>query len=471
MQRLSAVLLVATLLNFTVTAAVASGFALRESSAGAMGTAYASAAASNNDSSFLFYNPASLGGVEDWDASINATALLLDSNGRFAATTTVGTPAGGSATPQGFIGDALVPGFSLRYRMNDRLAIGVSLSTPWGESTSYPATWTGRYYTIGTNLVAYNASPVVSFQLTPQLTVAVGAQIQYVRSHLTEAIDFGTLGAVNHVPGSVPGTQDGFVHLHGHGWGAGYVLGVRWQPTSDLAIGVAYRSEVQQVLKGSERFIYDRAGIAVTINALTGAFANSGGRADLPTPAVLAVGTRWRIDDRWSALGEVEYTNWSSLKQLSLQANDPFNPVSVTTLNWKNTWFTSLGAEYRIDDRWTLRAGIAFDEAAAPRLTLEPRIPDADRYWIAAGAGYHWSGNIDVNFALSHLFAPQSTINQTVFQPGNLGRGNLGGTSSSNATLIAAQISIHWVRPRMDKSVASVDSEPVQRNTLPISVW
>jgi len=246
---------------------------------------------------------------------------------------------------------------------------------------------------------------------------------------------------------------------------------VRWKPTSDLAIGVAYRSEVQQVLKGSERFIYDRAGIAATINALTGAFVNSGGQADLPTPAVLTIGARWKIDDGWTALGGVEYTNWSSLKQLFLQSGDPFNPVSVTTLNWKNTWFTSLGAEYRIDDHWTLRAGIAFDEAAALRLTLEPRIPDADRYWIAVGAGYHWSGNIDVNFALSHLFAPQSTINHTVFQPGNLGRGNLGGTSSSNATLIAAQISIHWVRPRMDKSVASVDSEPVQRKTLPISVW
>lgn len=443
MHRVSAVVLVATFLNFAVTSALGSGFALRESSAGAMGTAYAGAAASNSDSSYLFYNPASLGGVEDWDASINATGLLLDSKGRFAATTTVGTPAGGSATPQGFIGDALVPGFSLRYRLNDRLAIGVSLSTPWGESTSYPPTWTGRYYAIGTNLVAYNASPVVSFQLTPQLTVAAGAQIQYVRSHLTEALDFGTLGAVNHIPGAVPGAQDGFVNLHGHSWGAGYVLGVRWQPTSDLAVGVAYRSEVQQVLKGSERFIYDGAGIAATINALTGAFANSGGRADLPTPAVLTVGTRWRIDDRWTALGGVEYTNWSSLKQLLLQSDNRFNPVSVTTLNWKNTWFASLGAEYRIDDHWTLRAGIAFDEAAAPRLTLEPRIPDADRYWIAAGVGYQWNSNVDLNFALSHLFAPQSTINQTIFQPGNLGRGNLAGTSSSNATLIAAQVSIH----------------------------
>lgn len=443
MHRVSAVVLVATFLNFAVTSALGSGFALRESSAGAMGTAYAGAAASNSDSSYLFYNPASLGGVEDWDASINATGLLLDSKGRFAATTTVGTPAGGSATPQGFIGDALVPGFSLRYRLNDRLAIGVSLSTPWGESTSYPPTWTGRYYAIGTNLVAYNASPVVSFQLTPQLTVAAGAQIQYVRSHLTEALDFGTLGAVNHIPGAVPGAQDGFVNLHGHGWGAGYVLGLRWQPTSDLAVGVAYRSEVQQVLKGSERFIYDGAGIAATINALTGAFANSGGRADLPTPAVLTVGTRWRIDDRWTALGGVEYTNWSSLKQLLLQSDNRFNPVSVTTLNWKNTWFASLGAEYRIDDRWTLRAGIAFDEAAAPRLTLEPRIPDADRYWIAAGVGYQWNSNVDLHFALSHLFAPQSTIDQTIFQPGNLGRGNLAGTSSSNATLIAAQVSIH----------------------------
>lgn len=428
---------------YPATLAYASGFALRESSAGAMGTAYAGAAATNTDASDLFYNPASLSGARDSDVAINVTGLILQSSGTFSATTSAGTPAGGLATPHDFIGSALVPAMALRHRLSDRWAVGLSLSTPWGETTSYPSGWAGRYYALGSSLVAYNATPVVSYQVSPNLTLAVGAQIQYLRSHLTEAIDFGTIGAVNHIPGASPGTQDGSVDLHGHGWGAGYVLGVLWQPSGSLSLGLSYRSEVQQVLKGSERFAYDGAGIAATINALTGAFANSSGKTHLTTPAVVTAGARWTLADDWTALAGIEYTNWSSLHQLFIQPTNPANPSALTVLNWKNTWFSSLGLEYRPDAMWTLRAGAAYDEAAAPSAHLEPRIPDSNRYWLSAGIGYHWSDAADINVAVSHLFTPRTAIAQSANDPGNAARGSLNGHSNSNATLIGAQLVLH----------------------------
>jgi long-chain fatty acid transport protein len=420
----------------------AAGFALREFSASAMGASYAGAAATDNDPSFIFYNPASVGGVDAYDASVNLTGLILGSNANFRGTTAAGTPAGGSGSPQGFISDALVPAAALRYRLTDQLAVGLSLNTPWGESTKYPAGWEGRYYALSTSLTAYNATSMVSYQILPSLTLGAGAQIQYVHSHLSEAIDFGTLGALNGIPGSIPGKQDGYADLHGSGWGEGYILGAMWKPAPALSLGVSYRSEVRQELKGSEQFIYDAYGVAGTINALTGAFADAGGRTGVPTPAVATAGARWTIDDRWTALAGVEFTNWSSFRQLLIQSTDPVNPPAVTELNWRNTWFGSLGAEYRLDDRWTLRAGTAIDEAAAPSQTLEPRIPDANRYWISAGAGYRWTDTMDVNFGISHLFTPQATIDQSALQLGNALRGSLQGTSSSNATLIALELTI-----------------------------
>jgi long-chain fatty acid transport protein len=422
--------------------ALAAGFELRESSARAMGTAYAGAAASNGDAGFLFYNPASASGVADYDVSLNLSGLLLGSDGTFFGTTAVGTPTGGLTTPSGFIGDALVPAFSARYRLDDQWSLGIAVTVPWGEVTSYPTTWTGRYYALSTSLTAYNVTPVVAYQVTPELTLAAGAQIQYVRSHLTQAIDFGTIGAANHIPGSLPGRQDGFADLHGHSWGGGFVVGALWQPLPELSLGLSYRSQVQQVLKGSEVFQYDSAGIAATINRFTGAFANSTGKTDLPTPATVNAGLRWQFTDGWTALAGVEYTNWSSLRQLLIVSFNPANPPSLTVLDWKNTWFGSLGLEYRPDDQWTLRAGTAFDAAAAPPATLEPRIPDADRYWLSFGVGYRWSDQVDVDFAVSHLFAPHSDIAQSVATPGNAARGSLTGTSNTDATLIGLQVVI-----------------------------
>ncbi len=151
----------------------------------------------------------------------------------------------------------------------------------------------------------------------------------------------------------------------------------------------------------------------------------------------------WEIDPQWTLLASAEYTNWSALRQLFVQPDDPANPQSLTALNWKDTWFGALGVAYRVDERWTLRAGTAFDEAAAPRQTLEPRIPDADRYWISGGFGYRWNERADVNFAVSHLFTPRSFIDQTIAQPGNAVRGSLQGSSESDATLISAQLVFH----------------------------
>ncbi len=425
---------------FGTSSAFAAAFELREFSAGAMGSAYAGAAANDQDPGSLFYNPATLGGVSDWDASLDATGLLLNSGGHFTGTTAFGTSTGGTAGPHAFIGDALVPAIALRYRLTDRWAVGLTLSTPFGESTDYPATWTGRYYAQNTDLVVYNATPMISYQLLPELTLAAGAQVQYVRSFLTEAVDFGTIGAVSGIPGAAPGADDGRAVLHGHGWGAGYVLGALWQPLPPLSLGLSYHSGIPQGLKGTETFAYDTAGIGATINALTGAFANSQGKADVPTPATLTGGARWRVADRWTALAGVEYTNWSSFRQLLIRSSNPANPADLTVTNWKNTWFGSLGLEYRPDDTWTWRLGTAYDEAAVPAATVTPRIPDANRYWLSGGLGYRWNGATELNFAVSHLFAPHSTIAQSDAGPGNTFRGSLTGVSNTNATLIGAQI-------------------------------
>jgi long-chain fatty acid transport protein len=432
--------LVCILSTLAPATAFASGFELRESSAHAMGTSYAGAAASNSDAGFLFYNPASLGGVETWDMSLNATGLILGSNANFAGSTAVGTPAGGQTNPSGFISNAFVPAGDVRYRLDDEWVIGLSLSSPWGESTKYPATWTGRYYAMTTRLTSIDITPVLAYQPFPDLTFAVGPQVQYLNAELSQALDFGTLGAVNGIPGAIPGGNDGIAQVHGNSWAAGYVIGAMWQVVPQLSLGLSYRSRIDQTLSGTENFTYDATGVGATINALTGAFTNSKGSTDLPTPAVVMGGARWALDNHWTALGGIEYTNWSSLKQLFIVPNNVLNPSALTVLSWKNTWFGSIGGEYRYDNQWTLRLGGAYDEAAAPSQTVEPRIPDANRYWVSGGVGYKWRRDTDVNFAVSHLFTPHSTINQLATAPGNETRGSLAGVSNSDATLISLQI-------------------------------
>ena len=275
--------------------ALGAAFELREFSAIAQGTAYAGAAANPNDPGSLFYNPATLAGVNLYDASASLSGLLLNSSATFVGTTAAGTPAGGFGNPHGFVGDALLPAVALRYRIDDEWALGVTFTTPFGEDTGYPPHWTGRYFAVQTNLVSYNATPVVSWTPIPEFTFAAGAQIDYVRALLTEAIDFGTIGVAAHIPGAIPGAFDGAATVHGHAWGAGWVVGALWQPTQAISFGISYRSRTEHGLQGQETFTFDSGGIAATINHLTGAFTDAVGHASLPLPAQAAFGGRWRF--------------------------------------------------------------------------------------------------------------------------------------------------------------------------------
>src|SRR5690242_14758682 len=170
-NRLILMLLVAA----PVHSALAAGYAVREQSAEAMGAAYAGAAATANDPSYLSYNPAAAAIAAGGDLSVGAVMILPDSSANYTvAATSTGAALSGSKMPRDFIRNAIVPNFALRQRLTDDWSLGVSVSVPWGLSTAYPASYAGRYHGIASKLVTLNITPVVAYDVAPNFTIAAG---------------------------------------------------------------------------------------------------------------------------------------------------------------------------------------------------------------------------------------------------------------------------------------------------------
>ena len=101
----------------------------------------------------------------------------------------------------------------------------------------------------------------------------------------------------------------------------------------------------------------------------------------------------------------------------------------------------SVGGTYNWDEHWTFRAGVAYDETPVRNGFITVRLPDADRFWLAFGAGYKFSDGFSVDLGVAHIFMRDSnlnsSVNSTLLQPGSIDR--ISGKFANQVDLISLQ--------------------------------
>ena len=106
----------------------------------------------------------------------------------------------------------------------------------------------------------------------------------------------------------------------------------------------------------------------------------------------------------------IEWTNWSLLDRSPITTAPPGPPTAaILDFGWEDGWFYSIGGEYDVNDKLTVRAGVAYEES--PIQDAEARllqVPDADRIWASIGATYKWSESTLINVAYSHVFVEEA---------------------------------------------------------------
>ena len=169
-----------------------------------------------------------------------------------------------------------------------------------------------------------------------------------------------------------------------------------------------FHSQIDHTISGEGTFL-------IPSNLLPyfgGAFTNTKGTADFNTPWYTNLGWWHTLDDHFSFGVNASYTNWSSFKVLQINYANPlqarYNAPQI--FDYKNTWFTSIGADYRIDNQWTVRAGVAYDPTPTSNATRDPKVPDNSRKWLSVGLAYQAADNLRFDAAFVHLFVNDPKI-------------------------------------------------------------
>ena len=424
-----------TLLLAGSSAAFASGFAIIEQSVSGLGNAYAGGAASAEDATTIFFNPAGMTRLDKTEA-IAAMHIIVPSakfknNGSTHATTAPLTGNNGGDASNA----ALVPNLYITTPIADRLTFGLGINAPFGLVTEYNDSWVGRYHALKSDLRTVNINPSFAFKSSDNLSLGFGVTAMKVDVELSQMIDFGLIGATFMVPGSIPQGQDGKVILDADDWAYGWNIGALYEFNQGTRLGVAYRSRVFVEVDGSADFI------DVPV-ALSGSFFDTGVSGKITLPATVSVSAYHKATDKLAVMADITWTEWSSFTDLVFDFSDPAVADSTTPENWDDTWRYSVGVSYDLNRSLVLRGGLAYDETPMADNYRTPRIPGADRYWISFGAGIQLSKAVVVDLAYTHLFVDDSKIN--LVSADNASKGYLTGEYENQVDIASASVSYRF---------------------------
>jgi long-chain fatty acid transport protein len=425
--------------------ALGAGFALKEQSSSALGNAFAGATAEAGDISYMFFNPAGLTRHSGNQATAAISYIAPQSEPQdMEGSTIAGVPITGGDGGSDIGKDAPVPAFYGMLSISERLKFGLGINAPFGLETDYADGWVGRYHGLNSELKTININPNIAYRLTDGFSVGAGFQAQYAEASLSQAVDFGSIGAALGVPGSIPTQQDGKAKLEGDDWGYGFNLGIMLEPFETTRFGLAYRSEVAHELDGDIDFDADGAGIATVLRGATGRFVDSDVKASLTTPESISAGFYHELTPKWAVMGEVQWTMWESFDELRIRFENPAESDSVTEENWNNTVFGAIGVTYRPNSEWAFRAGAAYDESPIPDSTRTPRIPGNDRQWLAIGA--HWlpMAGVALDAGYTHIFVDEADVDLSATDTGNTFRGNLSGSYDASIDIVSLQATVSF---------------------------
>lgn len=116
---------------------------------------------------------------------------------------------------------------------------------------------------------------------------------------------------------------------------------------------------------------------------------------------VMAIAT-WEATQDLRLSGLIRWANWSNLDLLNIYAEGELQ--GQNPYHWQDTWLFSIGADYRLNNEWTVRGGLAYETGAVDDVTLRlATILDVGRVWFSLGATYNYSKQIQFDFGATYL--------------------------------------------------------------------
>lgn len=286
-----------------------------------------------------------------------------------------------------------IPCGGVNFKLNDRSAVGLFMFGNGGMNTEYsnnvfvPGFGTAGSTPLGVNLEQLFIAVNYTYQISNQVTVGVAPVFAVQRFSATGLENFAGFSMA---PANLTNNGDDW------STGGGFNLGLLYEPNAAWSIGVAYRSKMQM-----SKF-----------DKYAGLFAEQG---DFDIPAVATIGAAYTPPSapQWTISTEYQrifYSDVASISNSGAVITTAFGANDGPGFGWDDMDVIRLAAIYRYSDKLTLRGGVSYsskfiknDEAL-----LNILAPATPQWHISLGASYKINDRWGVTTSFTHV--PDATV-------------------------------------------------------------
>jgi len=226
----------------------------------------------------------------------------------------------------------------------------------------------------------------------------------------------------------------------GSGWGFGYRAGLLYQVTEKLNFGVVFAGQTSIDIDGESEFLYylgDNPSLAENFFDTTEERYFTDGNVEhvdadfetsFDTPNSIGAGIAYQVNDKLTLALDGEYIFWSQFEGFEFtytnyeglpdphfgRATELMTQNITVPLQWDDAGRMMLGADYKLNDIFDLRAGFGVDQTALTEETFIPQFIDLNtKYSYSIGVGVEigfW--HLDVATTYTHhkdLSVPNQT--------------------------------------------------------------
>ncbi len=419
------------------TSAWSAGFQLNEFSSSGLGRAYSGEGAIADDAGNASRNPALIMMFDR--PTFSAGAIFVDPG----VDITGRSPTGASLNSDNIAPTAWVPNLHFVAPINEQFGWGASVTSNYGLATEFNNNYAAGAYGGTTDLETLNLNLSGAYRLDNHWSFGAGFDAVYAKAKIERyAGDLGRIVAgsgrlppalarqVARIPGD---TQ--IAYLKGDEWGFGWNAGILYEIDKNNRYGLTYRSEVKIDFDGDYK-----SSLPSAYNQILGNFGlpmgtdgrTTGGSLTLNLPEMWELSGYNRVAPQWAVHYSLTYTSWSQFQELKA-TNSGGDTLFYKDESFRDAYRIALGTTYYMDDNWTFRTGIAFDDSPVPADKRSISIPDQDRFWLSAGATYAFNKDASIDAGVSYMHGQKVTFQEGPYEFSSEGKAWLYGMNFNYA--------------------------------------